>query len=329
MPANEQTAMRRIIFLFLDGVGLGRDDPAVNPLARAHLPTLVELLAGAPLTASSGRVTTSDATLAPLDATLGVPGRPQSATGQAVLLTGRNVPQLVGEHYGPRPHAPVRAIVQAGTLLSQVRDAGKRFLFVNAYPPSYFEVINRGKRVLSVMPLAAVSAGQALLTHEDLLAGRGLSADFTNQGWRTHLGFADAPLLTPAQAGRQLAALAQPFDFILFEHWLTDVQGHGQEMDAAVANLQTFDAFLAGLIQASDLTETLIVITSDHGNVEDLSVRQHTMNAVPGIFIGAGHTALAAPMHDLTDLAPALRRTLDLSPQCLAHDSLSHEQVAQ
>ncbi|MBK9091617.1 MAG: alkaline phosphatase family protein [Anaerolineae bacterium] len=313
MPANRQTAARRIIFLFLDGVGLGSDDPAVNPLARAHLPTLSNLLAGAPLTASSGRVTTSDASLTPLDATLGVPGRPQSATGQATLLTGRNVPQLVGEHYGPRPHAPVRTIVQAGTLLSQVRDAGKRFIFVNAYPPGYFEVVNRGKRVLSVMPLAAVSAGQALLTHEDLLAGRGFSADFTNEGWRTHLSFADAPLLTPEQAGRNLAALAQAFDFVLFEHWLTDVQGHRQEMDAAVANLEAFDGFLGGLIAASDLAQTLIVVTSDHGNVEDLGVRQHTMNAVPGLFIGADHAAVAAQMHDLTDLAPALRRALALT----------------
>ena len=313
MPANGQAAARRIIFLFLDGVGLGSDDPAVNPLARAHLPTLSNLLTGAPLTASSGRITTSDATLTPLDATLGVPGRPQSATGQATLLIGRNVPQLVGEHYGPRPHAPVRAIVQAGTLLSQVRDAGKRFIFVNAYPPGYFEVVNRGRRVLSVMPLAAVSAGQALLTHEDLLAGRGFSADFTNEGWRTHLSFADAPLLTPEQAGRNLAVLAQAFDFVLFEHWLTDVQGHGQEMDAAVANLEAFDGFLGGLIAASDLAQTLIVVTSDHGNVEDLGVRQHTMNAVPGLFIGADHVAVAAQVHDLTDLAPALRRALALT----------------
>lgn len=315
MPTNGQTTAARVIFLFLDGVGLGADDPAINPLARAHLPTLNALLAGAPLTAASGRVRTQHATLTPLDATLGVPGRPQSATGQAALLTGRNVPQLVGEHYGPRPHPPVRAIVQAGTLLSQVRDAGKRFLFVNAYPPGYFEVVNRGKRVLSVMPLAAVSAGQALLTHEDLLAGRGFSADFTNQGWRTHLGFADAPLLTPAQAGRNLAAQASAHDFILFEHWLTDVQGHGQEMEAAVANLEAFDGFLGGLIEASDLAHTLIVMTSDHGNVEDLGTRNHIMNPVPGLFIGADHAAIAAQTHDLTDLAPALSQALALPPK--------------
>ena len=66
-------------------------------------------------------------------------------------------------------------------------------------------------------------------------------------------------------------------------------------------------------IAASDLAQTLIVVTSDHGNVEDLGVRQHTMNAVPGLFIGADHAAVAAQMHDLTDLAPALRRALALT----------------
>ena len=95
MPNNERTAPRRVIFLFLDGVGLGNDDPDTNPLARAHLPTLHDLLDGAPLTAASGQVSTTQATLTPLDARLGVPGRPQSATGQAALLTGRNAPQLV------------------------------------------------------------------------------------------------------------------------------------------------------------------------------------------------------------------------------------------
>ena len=37
MPTNGHNGTR-IIFLFLDGVGLGADDPSVNPLARAHLP---------------------------------------------------------------------------------------------------------------------------------------------------------------------------------------------------------------------------------------------------------------------------------------------------
>ena len=39
-----------VFFLFLDGVGLGADDPAVNPLARAKMPNLQTLLAGRRMT---------------------------------------------------------------------------------------------------------------------------------------------------------------------------------------------------------------------------------------------------------------------------------------
>lgn len=324
MHSNGQTA-RRVIFLFLDGVGLGVDERDVNPLARADLPVLRELLGDQPLTASTGRTATALASMVPIDATLGMPGRPQSATGQATLLTGRNVPQVIGEHYGPKPNPAVQAVVQSGTLLSQLRDQQRPFSFVNAYPPRYFAAIDRGKHLLSVLPLAAVSAGQALLTHEDLFAGRGFSADFTNQGWRDHLGFAEAPVLTAAEAGRHLAGAAGQVDFTLFEHWLTDIHGHQQDMAAAVANLEVFDAFLGGLIEACDLDETLIVMTSDHGNVEDLSIRTHTMNAVPCLLVGAGHHALAANLHSLTDVTPTVQAALSLPAGVPTHFAASKD----
>ncbi len=55
----------------------------------------------------------------PTDATMGVDGRPQSATGQATILTGRNVPVLVGEHYGPKPNPAVAEIIQQGNTLQR------------------------------------------------------------------------------------------------------------------------------------------------------------------------------------------------------------------
>ena len=36
----------RLLFLFLDGLGLGTDDPATNPLVRADMPRLRALLGG-------------------------------------------------------------------------------------------------------------------------------------------------------------------------------------------------------------------------------------------------------------------------------------------
>ena len=79
-----------MMFLFVDGVGLGSLDPATNPFVRARTPTLRALLGG-PL-AGPESVESAMATLVPLDARLGVSGLPQSATGQTALLTGENAP---------------------------------------------------------------------------------------------------------------------------------------------------------------------------------------------------------------------------------------------
>ncbi len=48
--------MTHVVVVFLDGVGLGDDDPQVNPLAAARLPVLTGVLGGRRLVASSGRI---------------------------------------------------------------------------------------------------------------------------------------------------------------------------------------------------------------------------------------------------------------------------------
>ncbi|MGL4649220.1 MAG: metalloenzyme domain-containing protein, partial [Caldilineaceae bacterium] len=232
--------MRRIYFLFLDGVGLGEADSAVNPLVAAQqaglLPTLDGLLNGTPLTHASGRVSTGAAELIPVDAQMGVPGRPQSATGQAALVSGVNASVRLGEHYGPRPDDRVRALLDEGTLFSRLRAAGLSTWFVNAYPEPYFAAIKRGKRLLSAIPYAVTQAGQALPTYEDLAAGRALSADFTGEGWRRELGYSDAPVYSPFAAGRSFARIGLAYSLTFFEHWLTDLLGHEQAHARAMDN---------------------------------------------------------------------------------------------
>lgn len=320
--------MKRVLFLFLDGVGIGSDDPAVNPLARDEYPVLASLVGGCRLTAESGRIRHDDALLAPLDAQLGVPGRPQSATGQAALLTGLNAPRIVGEHYGPRPDNRVRAVVDRANLIAVLQARGHATLFCNAYPQGYFDAVARGKRLMSVLPYAATQAGQQLLNAQDLYAGRGLAADFTAAGWRTQLGYMDAPVLTPEEAGRHLWQVAQSYQFVLFEHWLTDLLGHRRQLAEAVDNFSVFDAFLGGLLAAVGpaLTDTLILIASDHGNVEDCSHGKHTENPALGLVIGGAtsnsegcadrHVARGVAdaesnLRALTDVAPLILRFLD------------------
>ncbi len=300
----------KFLFLFLDGVGLGADDPAINPLAAAQMPNLRALLGGRRLLAQDAPTETRQAALLSLDAGLGVPGRPQSASGQAALLTGRNVPAEIGGHYGPKPNPRIADILGNGNLFKSLRQRGLRAALLGAYPQTYFQAIHSGRRLYSAIPLAAVKAGLRLMTEQDYYAGRALPADFTGQGWREHLGYPDAPLLSPRQAGKRLAALARQLDFAFFEFWLSDFAGHRQDMAAALDMLHTLDRVLGALVDEWPHQEGLIFLTSDHGNLEDLSTRRHTRNPVPALVIG--HPALRAPfvvgLRDLTGVTPAVLR---------------------
>lgn len=302
--------MRRVLFLFLDGVGLAKSDPSVNPLVAGQYGTLMRLTDGVPLSAEAGRLTTPLADLIPLDAQMGVAGRPQSATGQAALLTGKNAPAAVGEHYGPRPDERVRELLRNGNLFSTTQQLGLDSYFCNAYPDSYFAAVDRGKRLLSAIPFAAQTAGLRLLRPADLEAGVALSADYTNLGWRQHLGYDGIPVYEPEEAGEVFWKLAQPFGFVFHDHWMTDVLGHKQRLAEAVEDLDTFDRFLGGLIAVADMESTLIVVASDHGNVEDCSHGKHTLNPALCMLIGDRRGILVESLRNLSDISPAILQYL-------------------
>jgi len=310
----------KFLFIFLDGVGLGVNDPLINPFACVRLPHLESLLGGRPFILASLpipddpeqnyylQLESGRATLVALDAGLGVPGLPQSATGQAVLLTGINIPQAIGYHYGPKPNQAVAEFLRDGNLFSTLRERGKNTALINAYPPRYFHGIDSGRRMFSSIPLAVASAGIPLKTQEDLFSGKALSADFTGQGWRDRLGLPDTPVLTPPQAGERMAALAAEYDLAFFEYWLSDYAGHGQDMATARILLETIDQVLSGLLEAWDDNQGLILITSDHGNLEDLSTRRHTANPVPALVIGEPiyRRTFTSSLSKLTDVTPAI-----------------------
>ena len=109
----------RVLFIFLDGIGLGVNDPDVNPLARARMLNLNTLLDGRSLLGESAPFVGESATLLAIDPSVGVDGLPQSATGQAMLLTGVNVSAAIGYHYGPKPNPEVAAYLNGETLFSR------------------------------------------------------------------------------------------------------------------------------------------------------------------------------------------------------------------
>lgn len=316
----------KLLFIFLDGVGLGGVDPQVNPFMRAAMPYLDNLLEGNKIIANghhpgsglgSSILQTERATLVALDACLGIEGNPQSASGQASLLTGKNVSGMLGFHDGPKPNPEIMKILSKGTLFSLMNKNKRRASLLNAYPPRYFKSIETGYRLPGVIALSAHYAGIHLRTIDDLFRGDAISTDFTALGWRDHLGFTDTPLLNPYQAGERLLTLSTGFELAFFEYWLTDVAGHHQDIQSACDLLELFDGVLGSLIRSWDDELGLILITSDHGNLEDLSTRHHTRNDVPLLLIGSQElrerfikelvqVSGAREKLDLTDISPAI-----------------------
>lgn len=320
MPNSPNNIARSVHLFFMDGVGMGGPDPAINPFVTAQMPYLSQLF-GPDWYLPNGRLHTERASLVPTDANLGLPYKPQSATGQATILTGHNVPQQLGQHYGPKPNDAIRHILAQGSLFSQVTAVGGPAALITPYPQAYFDAIHSGKRSYSAVPFAAVSAGLPLLGADDLRHGRAVSPDFTGLGWRQQLHYADIPLLTLAQAGQQISQIARQYQFSFFEHWPSDYRGHRGTLAEAADHLQQIDAVLAGLIDSWQDQRDLLIITSDHGNIEEKDHRHHTRNPVPTILIGPNHAQFAQQLSDLTDIAPIIRQFLNL-PERGSHDSI-------
>jgi hypothetical protein len=307
--------MSRVFFLFLDGVGLGPPDPEHNPFARTEMPVLQSLLGGRKLLAQSAPYHADRTSLLSLDASLGIEGAPQSASGQATILTGRNIPAEINEHYGPKPNAPIRKILKSDNVFFKIRAENGTACLLNAYPPRYFEAVKSGRRLYSGIPMALTAAGFDLLDAQDLQAGQALSADFTGAGWAQQPGFPPAPVYSDHEAGLLMAKLAAQYDLSIFDYWLSDYVGHRGTMDQAEAILRSFDAVLGGFLEGWDMENNLIVMCSDHGNLENLGDRGHTLNPVPGLIIGTPE--LREPfiqnLTDLTGLTPAILQTLKIS----------------
>jgi hypothetical protein len=299
------SGLRRVLFVFLDGVGIGAPDPASNPFLSAALPTLAGLLGDRLPTLDEPVVSGPGGSAFPLDASLSVAGTPQSGTGQAALLTGLSAAEMFGRHFGPWTPVRLRPFVEERSLLRRAADVGRAVAFANAYPRGWPGP--RGGRRIAAPPLAARGAG-VLDRHEEALgAGDAVSSEIVNDGWRRHLGHDWLPVVTPRAAGANLAGIANAHEVTLYAHYSTDTAGHKKDMPEAIAAIERVDDFLSGLL-GSLSSDVLLVIASDHGNVEDATVG-HTTNPALGLAVGPGASD-AAELRDLREVTPFLLKGL-------------------
>lgn len=302
--------MGRVLFIFLDGVGIGPPDPSLNPFFNAHLPTLSQILGGRLPHLGEPEVSHGDGVVFPLDPLLGVEGLPQSGTGHTALLTGENGPALYGRHFGPWVPVTLRPLVGEKNILSQAMEKGYRCAFANAYPKEFHG--SRWARRPAGPPLAAGAAGLLFRQSEDLSSGNAVSSEIVNTAWIKRLGYSHLPEITPERAGANLAGISNRTDLTFFAHYGTDYAGHRGKMPGGVGALELVDSFLRGVLDTlSD--GTLLLIASDHGNLENID-GGHTLNPTFTLLKGPGAHHLRGGRERITDVPALILDALSRNP---------------
>jgi 2,3-bisphosphoglycerate-independent phosphoglycerate mutase len=269
-------------------LGLGSPDPVQNPIHSGACPFLEEWLRTVAV---------------PLDAAMGVAGLPQSATGQTALLTGVNAAAQIGRHVEGFPGPALREIVRRHNLYDQLAALGLRSTFANAYYVTDIADVE-SRKIQSVTTVAALQAHGRVRALPDMLANNAVYQDLTRVSLRER-GY-DGPLVTPAESAQHLTAIANAHDFTLFEYFQTDRVGHRGSRDDVIRVLAMLDAFLRELGRFMADPRNLLILTSDHGNIEEGGTSSHSAHPVPLVAVGRGADFIQAHVKEITDVTPAI-----------------------
>lgn len=302
----------RVALIFIDGLGLGDDQPEKNPLA-AGKDIFAELI-GFPMTKSNiGQgIRLPGLAVIPIDAILGVDGLPQSATGQTSLFSGVNAQQAIGRHLNGFPSPRLRQILEEKGIFKRLAGSGLRAVFANAFTEEYFEAVRNGKWRYSASTVGAMAGDQPLRGVEDLANGEAVYQDITRtllleRGYGDRIG-----LTSPEAAGRDLAHIIGTNDFTLYEYFQTDRCGHKQDPEWAERILADLSCFIRAVLANLDPKECAVLICSDHGNIEALDIKTHTLNPVTLVAWGK-ESDKAMGVKDLTEVVPLILEMLGIN----------------
>jgi len=306
--------MGATIFIFIDGCGVGRND-AGNPFflaASRHLPFW-----------KNGMTLPDGTPIAAIDATLGIPGPPQSASGQTALFCGATANAIGRRHRNGYPDRGLRQVILEKNLLSRLAAKRAQARFLNAYPAHHALFTNqhvriqpdgrlwfspdfpeRFRRMISVTSCMLLASSQAPFGTADISSGKALYQDYSNcqligQGLRL-------PVFSPQKAALVIRGASRRFDFTLYEYFQTDIYAHRKSLEECVTLIRDLDALVGTLLGSLNKKEDTLVLTSDHGNLEDFHLRGHSRNPVPLIAWGRHGARLRKKIKSISDIAPAI-----------------------
>ena len=196
----------------------------------------------------------------------------------------------------------LRPLVRDGSLLRTARAQGAAVAFANAYPLSW----QRRPRLrrIAAPPLAALGADALTRSQRQLALGQAVSSEIVNDVWQEHWPEAGIPSVSAREAGLTLGRLAGSHDLTFYAHYATDTAGHRGDARQCEAALERVDRFLDGVLAALP-PDHLLLVASDHGNLEDLEAG-HTRNPALGLLVGPHAPERSRELESLVDVAGAV-----------------------
>jgi 2,3-bisphosphoglycerate-independent phosphoglycerate mutase len=296
-----------VFFLFMDGVGIGLGGDQ-NPFSSYNLSGFNYLTGNQKLDASMITIFKNNHVFKSIDACLGVDGLPQSGTGQTTLFSGVNASKIIGQHYGPYPHSKNKYLLEQESLFHKILEVGKVPFFINAFPKVFFEKASVRNR-WSCCTLMTKSCGLNINSENEVKTGDAITAEILQDYWNKHLNINLSTISFKDAANRANRAL-EKYDVVLMEYYLTDKAGHSMNKFHADESINRVDQFLKALLDQIS-SEHTILITSDHGNIEDLSIKTHTRNNVPLMVMGEKASYFEGAS-SLIDITPSIIRAINV-----------------
>jgi 2,3-bisphosphoglycerate-independent phosphoglycerate mutase len=132
--------------------------------------------------------------------------------------------------------------------------------------------------------------------------------------------------LKPEMSALEITAIldrrirANMYDFILVNFANADMVGHTGNLEAGIKAVKTVDLCVKELVRSFTALGGAVVITSDHGNAEEMINTQtgemqteHSINPVPFILVGTDLSPRVLPYGSLKDVAPTILQIMGIS----------------
>ena len=131
-------------------------------------------------------------------------------------------------------------------------------------------------------------------------------------------------------------AIGEGYDFIISNFANGDVIGHTQNREAKISCAQQLDNYLGHLVKVALSASYLVIITADHGNLEQLLTSEgkpnvsHTTNPVPFMVISDGlEESVQLHPGSLADIAPTILSIMGINqpPTMTGHALFAVDQI--